>query len=62
MGTTFEHSREFFFFFFSYFGFTARQDYFTHFEPSLLLGGMKTGDLREKTPDHPQAEVGLYHI
>ena len=26
-------------------GFTARQDYFTNFEPSQSLGGAKTGDL-----------------
>ena len=35
--------------------FTARQNYFTHFEPSESLGGMKMGDPREKTPDHPPA-------
>ena len=28
-------------------GFKARQDYFTHFEPSQLLGGAKTGNPRE---------------
>ena len=28
--------------------FTVCQDYFTHFEPSQSLGGMKTGDPREK--------------
>ena len=39
-------------------GFTPRQDYFTHFEPSQSLGGAKTGDPREKSPDHPQAELG----
>ena len=52
-------------FFFSFFfdlGFMARQDYFTHFEPSQLLGGAKTGDPREKPPDHPQAELGLSHM
>ena len=37
-------------------GFMACQDYFTHFEPSQSLGGMKTGDPQEKPPDHPQAE------
>ena len=37
-------------------GFTAHQDYFTHFEPSQSLGWAKTGDPREKPPDHPQAE------
>ena len=26
------------------FGYTARQDYFTHFEPSQSVGGAKTGD------------------
>ena len=44
------------------FGFTARQDYFTHFEPSQLLGGAKMGDPQEKPPDHPQAELGLSHM
>ena len=39
--------------------FTACQDYFTHFEQSQSLGGVKTGDPREKPPDHPQAELGL---
>ena len=34
--------------FFFYLGFTARQDYFTHFEPSQSLGGAKTGGPREK--------------
>ena len=37
----------------------ARQDYFTHFEPSQTLGGAKTGDPREKPPEHPQAELCL---
>ena len=36
-------------------GFTAHQDYFTHFEPSQLLGGAKTGYPHEK-PHDPQAE------
>ena len=36
---------------------TACQDYFTHFEPSQLLGGAKTGDPREKPPDHHQAHM-----
>ena len=55
----------FFFFFFFFWGggggggLTARQDYFTHFETSQSLGGAKTGDPREKPPDHPQAELGL---
>ena len=41
---------------FFYLGFTASQDYFTHFEPSQSLGTEKTGDPREKTSDHQQAE------
>ena len=41
--------------------FTARQDYFIHFEPGLSLGGAKTGDPQEKTSDHPQAELGMSH-
>ena len=45
-----------------YLGFTARQDYFTHFEPSQALGGAKTGDLEKKPPDHSKAELGLSHI
>ena len=32
-----------------YIGFTARQDYFTPFEPNQSLGGAKARDLREKT-------------
>ena len=43
-------------------GFTARQDYFIHFEQSQLLCGAKTGDPREKPPDHPQAELRLSHM
>ena len=35
--------------------------YFTYFEPRQSLGGAKTGDPREKPPDHPQAELGLSH-
>ena len=26
------------------------------------LGGAKIGDSQEKTPDHPQAELGLSHV
>ena len=37
------------------------QDYFIHFELSQLLGVEKTGDPREKPPDHPQPELGLSH-
>ena len=43
-------------------GLTAHQDYFTHYELSQSLGGAKTGDPREKTSDHPQAEHGLSHV
>ena len=50
------------FFFFYYLGFTARKDYFTHFELSQSLGGAKTGDPREKPLDRPQAELGLSHM
>ena len=55
-------SRFLFFFSFYILGFTARQDYLTHFEPSQSLGGSKTGDPREKTPDYPQEELGLSHM
>ena len=41
------------YFIFFYLGFMAHQDYLTHFEPSQSLGGTKTGDPQEKTPDHP---------
>ena len=43
-------------------GLMARQDYFTHAEPSQSVGGAKTGESWEKPPDHPQAEVGLSHM
>ena len=48
---------------FFYLGFTARQDYFwiSHFEPSRS-DGEETGDSREKPLDHPQAELGLFHM
>ena len=41
---------------------TARQDYFTHFEPSQSLDAAKTGDPQNKPPGHPQAELGLSHM
>ena len=43
---------------------TARQDYFTHFEPRRSVGEAKMGDPRKKinAPDHPQAELGLSHV
>ena len=47
---------------FFYPGFMARQDYFTHFEPSQSLGGEKTENPLEKPPDNPQAELGLSHM
>ena len=54
----------FFFFFFFLVGerVTVRQDYFTLFEPNKSVGGAKMADPREKTPDHPQAELGLSHM
>ena len=33
-----------------------------NFEPSQSQGGAKTGDPREKPPDHLQAELGLFHM
>ena len=39
-------------------GLTARQDYFTHFEPSRIENGRSP----RKTTWHPQAELGLSHI
>ena len=52
----------YYFFFVGGGGVTARQDYFTHFEPSQSIVWLKTGDPREKPPDHPQAELGLPHM
>ena len=49
------------FFLFGFYG-PTRHDYFTHFEPSQSLGWAKTGGPREKTHDHPQAEIGLSHM
>ena len=43
-------------------GGSARQDYFTHFEPSQSLDAAKTGDPQNKPPGHPQAELGLSHM
>ena len=40
----------------------GRQDYLTNFEQIQSLDGVKTGDPREKIPDHPQAEHGLSHM
>ena len=48
--------------FFFLFFFDLCQDYFTHFELRQSLGGAKTGDPREKSHDHPQAELGLSHM
>ena len=36
-------------------------DYFTHVEPSQSVVGAKTGDPREKPPDHPLAVLGVSH-
>ena len=45
-------------FFFSGGGaFTVRQDNFTHVEPSQSVDGATTGDPREKTTEHAQAEL-----
>ena len=49
-------------FLFIYLGFTARQNYITHFEQSQSFGGVKTGNPWEKTPDQTQAELGLSHM
>ena len=40
-----------FFSFFFYLGFTAHQDYFTHFDPNQSWGGAKPVDPRETTSD-----------
>ena len=40
-------------------GVTARQDYFTHFEPTQSQGAAKTG---EKPLEHLQAELCLTHM
>ena len=34
----------------------------SHFEPSQSVSGAKMGDPQEKTPDHPQAVLGLSHM
>ena len=39
--------------------FLGFQDNFTYFELSQSAVGVKTGDPQEKTPEHPQAELGL---
>ena len=51
-------------------GFTARQDYFTHFEQSKreilrkkhTHTHTKKKKKKKKTPDHPQAELGLSYM
>ena len=40
-----------------FFGLTARQDYFTHMEPSQSIGGEKTGDPREKNTWPPSSRT-----
>ena len=49
-------------YFFFYLVFTACQDYFTHFEPSQSIGGVKTGDPQEKQPDRQQAKLDLSNM
>ena len=44
-----------------YLGFTARQDFHSFWAESIVRW-VKMGDLREKTPDHPQAELVLSHM
>ena len=46
-------------FVFFYLCFTARQDYFIHFEPGQSLDGVKMGDPWEKTPAWPPASRTL---
>ena len=43
-------------------GVTACQDYFSHFEPSQSLGGVKMGDPREKTSVRSQAELDMSYM
>ena len=54
------------FFVFFLFGFNGPSRlfhlFYSHFESSQSIGGAKTGDPREKPPDHPQAELGLSHM
>ena len=45
---------------FFYLGFTAHQDYFTHFEPSQSVDWANTGDPREKTPNHRQQNLACF--
>ena len=47
---------------FVYLNFTARQDYFTHFQTSQSLDGRKREIPEKKPPDHPPAELGLSHM
>ena len=42
--------------------FTARQDYFTHFELSKRKVGRKWEIPEKKPPDHLQAELSLSHV
>ena len=46
-GFAFQHTKCYDSLFFYYLALTARQDYFTHFELSHSLGGVKMGDPRE---------------
>ena len=40
----------------------AHQDYFTHFGPCQSLRDAKTGNLRDKPPDHMLEELALSNI
>ena len=37
----------------------ARQDYFTHFEPSQSVGGAKTADPEKKHPTTPKQNTAV---
>ena len=53
----------FFPFFFFYLDFTARQDYFTHFElKQFQVGQKREVPEKKQQPDHPQSELGVSHI
>ena len=48
-----------FFFFFFYSVLRTFQDYFSSYETGQLVGGAKTGEPREKTPDTPANRTWL---
>ena len=41
---------------------TTHQDHFTHSELKSIVRWAKMGGPKEKTPAHPQAELGLSHM